>query len=58
MKANQFVKCGLTGYDACYAALAQDVKGMWLTFDQKAHTLIRKENVSWFIGKNMPPNWP
>jgi len=57
MKANQFVKYGLTGYDACYAALAQDVKGMWLTFDQKAHTLIRKENVSWFIGKNMPPNW-
>ncbi|MFZ0612141.1 MAG: PIN domain-containing protein [Desulfobacterales bacterium] len=35
VKANRFVKKGLTGYDACYAALAFDLKGCWLTFDKK-----------------------
>ena len=32
VKANRFVKKGLSGYDACYAALALDLKGCWLTF--------------------------
>jgi len=58
LKADRFVKIGLTGYDACYAALAQDLKGMWLTFDQKAHKLIQKENISCFLEKSMPSNWP
>jgi predicted nucleic acid-binding protein len=57
MKANRYVHMGLTGYDACYAALAKDVKGMWLTFDREAHILIQKETVSYFIGQRMPANW-
>ena len=57
-KAHRFITYGLTGYDACYAALAQDMKGVWLTFDQKAHELIRKENISCYLGKRMPPSWP
>ncbi|MCX5884839.1 MAG: type II toxin-antitoxin system VapC family toxin [Proteobacteria bacterium] len=57
LKANRYVQMGLTGYDACYAALAKDVKGMWLTFDREAHILIQKENVSFFIGQRMPSNW-
>ena len=56
-KANRYVQMGLTGYDACYAALAKDVKGMWLTFDREAHILIQKENVSCFVGQKMPLNW-
>lgn len=47
--ADRFVKLGLTGYDACYAALAKDLKGIWLTFDKQAHGLIQKEK--------MPPSW-
>ncbi|RLB15087.1 MAG: hypothetical protein DRG35_04480 [Deltaproteobacteria bacterium] len=47
--ADRFVKLGLTGYDACYAALAKDLKGIWLTFDKQAHSLIQKEK--------MPPSW-
>ena len=35
--AYRYTKIGLTGYDACYAALAQDFKGTWLTFDRLAH---------------------
>jgi len=57
VKANRFVRLGLTGYDGCYAALAKDLKGVWLTFDNKAHNVIRKEKVSFFIDKKMPANW-
>ena len=57
VKANRFVKLGLTGYDACYAALAHDLKGWWLTFDEKAHRLIEKEGVSCFLPNGMPSNW-
>ena len=58
LKADSFVKLGLTGYDACYAALARDLKGMWLTFDEQAHNLIQKEKMSFFLGMRMPPSWP
>lgn len=58
VKANSFVTLGLTGYDACYAALARDLKDIWLTFDRKAHTLIQKEKVSCLLGEKMPKNWP
>ena len=58
VKANRFVRLGLTGYDACYAALAWDLKGMWLSFDEQAHKLIQKEKMSFFLGKRMPPSCP
>ncbi|MBW2614749.1 MAG: type II toxin-antitoxin system VapC family toxin [Deltaproteobacteria bacterium] len=57
VKANRFVKLGLTGYDACYAALARDLKGRWLTFDEKAHRLIQEEKASFFLEDGMPENW-
>ena len=57
MKAHRYVKLGLTCYDACYAALAEDFKGAWLTFDEKAHKKIAKENVSFLISKRMPKDW-
>jgi len=55
--ADRFVKLGLTGYDACYAALAKDLKGIWLTFDKQAHSLIQKEKISFFLDEKMPPSW-
>ena len=58
VKANHFVELGLTGYDASYAALALDLSGIWLTFDKKAHRLIKKEKISYFIENNMPDIWP
>jgi predicted nucleic acid-binding protein len=57
VKASRFVKLGLTGFDACYAALALDLKGQWLTFDEKAHNLIRKVRVSFCLDKKMPESW-
>jgi predicted nucleic acid-binding protein len=58
IKANSFVNLGLTGYDACYAALARDLKGVWLTFDEQAHSLIQKEKISCLLEEEMPPSWP
>ncbi len=56
--AQRFIHLGLTGYDACYAALARDLSGFWLTYDQKAHQAIKKEKVSWSLEKGLPPDWP
>lgn len=56
--ATRFVKKGLTGYDACYAALAREMKGIWLTFDEKAHKCLAKERISHLLTKSMPKNWP
>ena len=57
VRASHFVRSGLTGYDACYAALAKDLKGLWLTFDAKAHRLIEREKVSWLLTERLPRNW-
>ncbi len=59
VSAESFVKLGLTGYDACYAALAKQLRGRWLTFDRKAHRRIQKVNVSFLLGsRTMPQKWP
>ncbi len=55
--ASFYVKKGLTGYDACYAALAKEVRGIWLTFDEKAHQLIVKERLSHCLMEAMPKHW-
>ena len=57
VRASHFVRSGLTGYDACYAALAKDLKGLWLTFDAKAHRLIEREKVSCLLADGLPRNW-
>ena len=57
LQASAFIDKGLTGYDACYAALAKDLKGMWLTFDDKAHQLIKGSLVSHALLKCLPKDW-
>lgn len=56
-EASQFVKAGLTGYDACYVALAAELKGTWITYDKKAHRLLKNHSVSWCLDDGMPPKW-
>jgi predicted nucleic acid-binding protein len=57
-QAARFVKKGLTGYDATYAALAKEMKGKWLTFDQKSHKYLAKERISHVLTRGLPKNWP
>jgi predicted nucleic acid-binding protein len=56
-KASAFIAKGLTGYDACYAALAKELGGVWLTFDEKAHQRIKTSRVSHFLQKSLPKDW-
>lgn len=57
-QAIRFVKKGLTGYDACYAALAYEMKGgLWLTFDEKAHRCLAKDRISHDLTKSLPKGW-
>ena len=57
LKASRFVRLGLPRYGACYAALAKDLKGLWLTFDHKAHRLLEREKVSCLLADALPKNW-
>ena len=56
-QASDFIYKGLTGYDACYAALAKELDGKWLTFDDKAHQLIKGSRVSHSLQKHLPKEW-
>jgi len=56
-QAVQFIKKGLTGYDSCYAALAREIKGVWLTFDQKAHRSLSGLNISHNLARRLPKKW-
>jgi predicted nucleic acid-binding protein len=56
-RAAPFVRKGLTGYDACYAALAAELKGCWITFDNKAHQRIRTMKVSHSLARGLPDAW-
>ncbi|MGA1840755.1 MAG: type II toxin-antitoxin system VapC family toxin [bacterium] len=55
--ASVYVKKGLTGYDATYASLAKSMKGVWITFDQKACRCIQDEDISHDLTKGLPKNW-
>jgi len=55
-KASSFVAIGLSGCDACYAALADEMDCTWLTFDAKAHVLL-KGNISVNLDQNLPSDW-
>ena len=56
-RAIRFASFGLTGYDAMYAGLAEELGAVWLTYDEKAHTLIEKESISACLSQGMPDDW-
>ena len=56
-RAAFFVRQGLTGYDACYAALAEELQTKWLTFDVKAHRAIASFGVSLNLVYELPEGW-
>jgi predicted nucleic acid-binding protein len=56
-QSSRFLAAGLTGYDACYAGLAVELGAKWITFDRRAHELIKKQNVSFYLGAGLPAGW-
>ena len=55
--AYRFIKKGLKGYDACYAALAIELNNVWLTFDEIAHRCLSGEGISHLLFESLPDNW-
>ncbi len=58
LRAEPFLSQGLKGYDACYAALARELRGLWLTYDGKAHRRICRQGVSHLLTDGLPSGWP
>lgn len=56
-RAAAHIEAGLTGYDACYAALAEELDAIWLTFDGRAHARIRQKSISVDLGIGLPSGW-
>jgi predicted nucleic acid-binding protein len=54
----RFAALGLTGHDAMYAALAEELRACWLTFDAGAHARIAAEKLSFDLNGGLPPEWP
>jgi predicted nucleic acid-binding protein len=57
IQAEPFLLQGLTGNDSCYAALACELGGVWLTYDGKAHRRIQKQNISHLLSRGLPKDW-
>jgi predicted nucleic acid-binding protein len=53
-RASRFSGLGLTGYDAMYAALAEELGACWLTFDAEAHARIAAEKLSFDLNDGLP----
>jgi predicted nucleic acid-binding protein len=50
-RVRKLQKKGLSGYDAAYVALAQELSGTWLTCDAKAHCKVKELGVSRLLGE-------
>jgi predicted nucleic acid-binding protein len=50
-------KKGMTGYDAAYLALADELNSIWLTFDAKAHQRVVSSKRSVCLLEKLPDYW-
>lgn len=48
---------GLTGYDAAYAALAEELGACWMTFDAQAVEKIGDKQLAVNLFSGLPENW-
>lgn len=55
--ADRFRRMGLSAYDACYAALAWQISGTWLTFDSQAHQCLAVQGISCLLSEGLPQGW-
>jgi predicted nucleic acid-binding protein len=53
----RFTEQGLTGYDAGYAALAEELGGCWITFDGKAVKKLGGRKLAVDLFKGLPAGW-
>jgi predicted nucleic acid-binding protein len=56
-RASRFTGLGLSGYDAMYAALAEELGACWLTFEAGAHARVATEGLSCDLSAGLPKSW-
>ena len=56
-KAGRYVPLRVSGCDACYAALAEELEAQWLIFDRKAHQLLADKEISVNLWEGVPAGW-
>ena len=54
VRAGEYCRLGLTAYDASYAAVAEELKGLWITFDTEAHRKIANPAISHDLNTSLP----
>lgn len=56
-RATTLVATGLSGYDACYVALAAELQGLWLTFDGRACRAVSDSSLALDLAGGLPDGW-
>ena len=56
-RADRFVRAGLTGYDATYVGLAEELGGQWITYDKKAFHALNDSQLARLLSEDSPENW-
>ena len=56
-RAAALVDEGLSGYDACYVALAAELQGLWLTFDGRACRAVNDPLLAVDLAGGLPDGW-
>ena len=57
MRAAGMVDRGLSGYDACYVALAAELHALWLTFDARACRAVNDAALAINLAAVLPDGW-
>lgn len=56
-RATALVDQGLSGYDACYVALAAELQGLWLTLDGRACRAVNDPSLAVDLAGALPDGW-
>lgn len=56
-RAAALVDKGVSGYDACYVALAAELQGLWLTFDGRACRAVSDPSLALNLAGGLPDGW-
>ena len=56
-RAAALVDKRLSGYDACYVALAAELQALWLTFDGRACLAVKDPSLAHDLAGGLPDGW-
>lgn len=57
VRAAALARRGLSGYDACYAAVAEELQARWLTLDGRACRALGDPSLAFDLAHGLPDDW-